>query len=80
MINADVQRHGNENVAGLMRRFSRKVQGAGIVKHVRSLRYFSKKHSQTQLKKDALTRIARTEKYRALFKEGREMPNKKKRR
>lgn len=80
MINADIQRHGNENVAGLMRRFSRKIQGAGVVKKVRALRYYVKPPSETQTKKDALTRIARTEKYRELVKQGREIPNAKKRR
>jgi ribosomal protein S21 len=80
MINADVQRHGNENIAGLMRRFSRKIQGAGVVKRVRSLRYYEKSPSQAQMKKDALTRITRSEKYRELFKQGREIPSKKKRR
>jgi ribosomal protein S21 len=63
-----------------MRRFSRKIQGAGVVKKVRSLRYYVKSPSDTQTKKDALTRIARTEKYRELFKQGREIPSKKKRR
>jgi ribosomal protein S21 len=80
MINAEVQRHGNENVAGLMRRFSRKLQSAGTVRRVRGLRYYKKSPSGTQQKKDALTRIKRTEEYRELFKSGREMPTKKKRR
>jgi ribosomal protein S21 len=78
MINAEVQRHGNENVGGLMRRFSRKIQSSGVVRRVRKLRYYSKHPSDAQKKKDALTRIERSEKYRELFKLGREMPTKKK--
>lgn len=79
MINVEVQRHGNENVLGLMRRFSRKVQGAGIIKHVRGLRYFSRKTSGTQVKKDALARMEKTALYHELIKQGREIPDKKRR-
>ena len=80
MTNAEVQRHGNENVAGLMRRFSRKVQSSGVIRRVRKLRYHKKHPSDTQQKKDALTRMERTKKYVTLYKLGREMPNKKRRR
>lgn len=80
MINVEVERHGNENVGGLMRRFSRKMQSSGIVRRVRSLRYHKRNLSAAKQKKDALTRIDRTEKYMELFKEGRKMPEKGKRR
>jgi ribosomal protein S21 len=80
MINVEVERHGNENVGGLMRRFSRKMQSSGIVRRVRSLRYHKRNLSGAKQKKDALTRIDRTEKYTELFKEGRKMPEKGKRR
>jgi len=79
MINVEVQRHGNENIGGLMRRYSRKMQSAGIVRHMRSLRYFKRATSAAHQKKDALTRIERTAKYTKLYKEGREMPNKRRR-
>ena len=79
MINVDVQRHGNENIGGLMRRFSRKMQSAGVVRKVRTLRYFKRKPSPTRIKKDALLRIERTDKYVQLFKEGREPVEKKRR-
>jgi ribosomal protein S21 len=80
MINVEVQRHGNENVVGLMRRFSRRMQGAGVIKRVRSIRYYSKNSSDAQMKKDALMRITRSDECRELFKQGREVPTKKKRR
>ena len=80
MINVEVQRHGNENVGGLMRRFSRKMQSSGVVRRVRGLRYHKRNLSDTKQKQDALTRINRTEKFMELFKEGRKMPSKKKRR
>jgi ribosomal protein S21 len=80
MINVEVQRHGNENVAGLLRRFSRKMQSSGVVRRVRGLRYHSRTPSASQQKKDALTRIKRTEHYVELYKQGREIPSRKKRR
>jgi ribosomal protein S21 len=79
MINAEVQRHGNENIGGLMRRFSRKMQSSGVVKRAKSLRYFKRSASEARTKKDALLRMERTKKYVELFKEGRE-PEEKKRR
>lgn len=78
MINVEVQRHGNENVGGLMRRFSRKMQSSGVVRKVRGMRYFERALSKTKQKKEALTRITRTDKFLELQKEGRIMPAKKK--
>jgi ribosomal protein S21 len=79
MINVEVQRHGNENIGGLMRRFSRKMQSSGVVKRAKSLRYFKRKPSQATQKKGALNRIEGTRKYVELYKEGRE-PQEKRRR
>lgn len=62
-----------------MRRFSRKVQSSGVVKRVRSLRYFKRKPSAAQVRKDALIRAERTAEYLELYKEGREVDQKKKR-
>jgi len=78
MINVEVERHGNENVGGLMRRFSRKIQSSGVVKHVRSLRYHQRSLSKAKQKKEALTRITRSETCMELFKQGRKFDSKKK--
>lgn len=80
IVHTEVVRHGNENVLGMMRRFTRKSQGSGVVKRVRSLRYHERTHSSTRKKLEALTRIKRTEEYMALYKLGREPQSKKKRR
>ena len=80
MINVEVERHGNENVGGLMRRFSRKMQSSGVVRRVRGLRYHKRNVSNAKQKQEALTRIERSEKYNELFKEGRKMNTKKGRR
>ncbi len=80
MINVEVERHGNENVGGLMRRFSRKMQSSGVVRRVRGLRYHKRNISETKKKKDALTRIKKTAKYIEMYKLGRNMNSGKKRR
>jgi ribosomal protein S21 len=80
MINVEVERHGNENVSGLMRRFSRKMQSSGVVRRVRSIRYFKRNVSPAKAKKEALNRIRKTEKYIEMYKLGRKMPSKGKRR
>lgn len=80
MIHAEVTRHGNENIAGLMRRFSRKMQSAGLVKRMRSIRYHKRAPSNARMKHDALVRIERTNKYRELVKEGRDPAALKRRR
>jgi ribosomal protein S21 len=79
MINVEVQRHGNENIGGLMRRYTRRMQSSGIVRRIRGIRYFKRSPSATQMKKDALTKIKRTDEYVKLYKEGREMPTKRRR-
>ncbi len=79
MINSEVQRHGNENIAGLMRRFTRKAQSSGVVKRVRSLRYYKRSPSPARMKKETLAKRERTATFIELYKEGREVPTKKKR-
>lgn len=79
MINVEIERHGNENTAGVMRRFSRRVQSSGVLKRVRGLRYYKRKKSDANKKKDALVRIERFEKYQELLKLGRVVETKKRR-
>lgn len=77
--NVEVARHGNENIAGLMRRFSRKMQSSGVLKRVRALRYHSRAESDARTKKAALTKIKRREWYVEQDKLGRVVEKKKRR-
>jgi ribosomal protein S21 len=70
MISAEVTKTGNENSLGVIRRFTRRVQGTGIVRTVRGGRYYSRAASQTVKKKQALKRIARRDERQILIKEG----------
>lgn len=70
MINAEVIKSGSENALSTIRKFTRRVQGAGIVKTTRAGRYYSRSTSPTVKKKRALKLIARREEFAQLLKEG----------
>jgi len=70
MINVEVEQHSNENAMGVIRRFTKKVQGSGVLPRVRGLRYYSRPNSEALKKKRALKSIARKEKFQELVKLG----------
>ena len=59
MINVEVTRNANENALGVIRRFSRKMQGSGVIPRVRSLRATVRVQSHYKVKKRALTLMKR---------------------
>ncbi len=70
MINAEVQKSGAESSLSVIRKFSRKVQGTGLIQTVRKGRYYERERSKTVSKKRALKRITRYENRLELIKEG----------
>jgi ribosomal protein S21 len=70
MINAEVSKSGSESPLSVIRKFSRKVQGTGLVQNARKRRYFARAASKTVTKKRALKRIARRNSYNQRLKEG----------
>lgn len=70
MINAEVQKSGAESTLSVIRKFSRKVQGTGLIQTVRKGRYYERDMSKTVSKKRALKRIARYTTRQELIKEG----------
>lgn len=78
-INAEVVKTGTENSLSVIRKFTRKMQGTGIVQNSRKKRYFSRAMSEAVKKKKALKRIARSTKYQQLLKEGKVQEEVKKR-
>jgi ribosomal protein S21 len=70
MIQAEVQKSGAENVLSTIRKFSRRVQGAGLVKTLRAKRYHERDKSRTVMKKRALKLIARRADFQKKVKEG----------
>ena len=70
MINAEVQKSGSESALSVIRKFSRRVQGTGLIQTVRKQRYYERSKSKTVSKKKALKRISRYQTRQELIKEG----------
>ena len=51
--NVEVAKSGNDNNLGLIRKFTKRVQGSGILARLRSRRYISRKLSEYVKKKNS---------------------------
>jgi len=69
-INVEVVRNPGENSMGVIRRFSRKVQNAGIIPRVRSIRFNSRTQSHYKVKQKALKTLTRRAEMAQLIKLG----------
>ena len=70
-INVGVTKSGSDNGASVIRKFTRRVQGAGFLRRMRKRKYFARPQSPTVKKKQALRRISRAADHERLVKEGR---------
>lgn len=70
MINVEISRNGTENSVGLLRRFTKKVQGSGILPRVRSLRYNQRVLSSYKTKMKTLKSLKRKVEVQELIKMG----------
>ncbi len=68
--NVEVLRTGNENNLNLIRRFTKRVQGSGVLPRVRSLRYSTRKASEYVKKKKTLKVLRRRDEISELIKMG----------
>lgn len=57
MINVEVERNNNENNVNLIKRFTRRVQGSGVLPRVRGIRYKTRTVSPYVKKKKTLKSI-----------------------
>lgn len=69
-IRVEVQRGKNESSTALIRRFTRKAQGLGIVRETRNRRYWQRVKSKNVGHKRALISKVRRETYNELVKLG----------
>ena len=67
---AEVVKAGNENNLNLIRRFTKKVQGSGVLPRMRSIRYSLRKPSEYVKKKKTLKVLKRREEVAELIKMG----------
>jgi ribosomal protein S21 len=68
--NVSVERNNNENSLGVLRRFTKRVQGAGILNRVRGLRYAERELSFYKRKMKTLESIAYKANQATLIKQG----------
>lgn len=68
--NIEVKKSGNESNMTLIRRFSRRVQEAGIIQSVKGRRYSEREESKLDRKTSALKRIKRHKEIERLKKLG----------
>lgn len=69
-INVQVEKNNNESSANVIRRFQKRVQGAGIIQKVRGSRYYSRVKSRNVDRMTRLKKLAKKETYEKLLKLG----------
>ncbi len=69
-INAEVSKNDNETAVNLIRRFSKRVQGSGLIQFMRNRRYHSRVKSSEVRKKQTLKVIKRRAEITELIKLG----------
>ena len=69
-INIQVEKNNNESTSNLIRRFTKRVQGSGIIPRMRSTRYFKRQKSSNVAKTAKLKKLERKKEYDRLLKLG----------
>lgn len=69
-INVEVTKNNNENGASVLRRFMKKVRGAGFLQEVRNRRYYSRKPSALRRKNSKIVVLERKAAYEEAVKMG----------
>jgi ribosomal protein S21 len=68
--NVEVTRNGNDNNLGIIRKFTKRVQGSGILMRLRGRRYSQRKLSEYVKKKKTLKKLSERARIRELIKMG----------
>lgn len=69
-VNVEVTKKNNESNASIIKRFTRRVQGSGVLPRVRSIRYDERQPSDYTKKKARLKSLDNKKKFEHLFKMG----------
>lgn len=70
MINIEIEKNSNESNASMLRRFTKKVQGSGVLPRIRSIRYSGRKLSHYKTKMKTLEGLRRKAEREELIKMG----------
>lgn len=68
--NVEVEKNNNESSANVIRRFTKRVQGSGIIRRMRDNRYHNRIKSSNVRKSARLKKIAKKEAYEKMYKLG----------
>lgn len=68
--NVKVEKQGGENNTTLIRRFTKRVQGSGILPRVKSIRFRNRPVSETKKKQQALKRLQKMKEREIMIKLG----------
>ena len=68
--NVEVEKNATENPLSVLRRFTKRVQGSGVLPRVRSIRYNTRTQSHFKVKRKRLNSIKRFEDRNELIKQG----------
>jgi len=69
-VNVEVTKGPNENNLSVLRRFTKRVQGSGVLPRVRSIRYSERNRSENVIKAKTLSRLKKKEEIKELIKMG----------
>lgn len=69
-INIEIEKNNNESNASMLRRFTKKVQGSGILPRVRSIRYSGRALSPYKVKVQRLASITKKAEIEELIRMG----------
>jgi hypothetical protein len=75
MINIEVSKNSNESNTSMLRRFTKKVQGSGILPRVRSIRYATRTESSYKKKVRTLNGLKKKANIEELIKMGKMVEN-----
>lgn len=73
-VNVEVAKSGTENNLSLIRKFTKRVQGSGVLPRLRGRRYSSRNLSEYVKKKKALKRLRRQAEVAEAIKMGKMAP------
>ena len=72
--NVEVERNSTENNLSVLRRFTKRVQGAGILPRIRKIRYQEREQSHYKVKKRTLESLKKKSEIELLIKQGKMAP------
>lgn len=69
-VNIKVEKNSNENNTSLIRRFTKRVQGSGMLIRAKSMRFRNRPISETKRKQQTLKRLKKAKERERLIKLG----------